>query len=153
MRKRIVFLSGLFFAGMVFVGGAGAVSLVPSEKGMPDALDFGKAQYPGQSQPRWDRQQIPDMQQMPNPGMFLAYRLTCGAYGTPVEFPDDVGIINEGPGTVPAGTRLHWKMTAPSFEGQYTLQAPLAPGRMVHIPGVLGSGVAAGTPCTVRVVR
>lgn len=152
MKKRSIFLSGLFFAAVVFVGGAGAVSLVPADSEMSGAAEFRGVQYP--YQPRWERQQFPDLERAPiNPGMVMAFQLICRAYGTPNEFPNDVAIINEGPGTAAAGTILHWKMTSPNFEGQYTLKAPLLPGRMLSIPDVLGSGVGAGKHCTVRVLR
>lgn len=92
-------------------------------------------------------------QAMPRVPPMPIYKLTCVVRGTPVEFPDDIAIINNGPGTVPAGTKVHWSMTAPAKQGDYTFTAPLAPNRLVTISGVLPGGMPAGMPCQVQVVK
>jgi hypothetical protein len=76
----------------------------------------------------------------------LAWSLKCLASGSPVEFPNDVALVNNGPGTVPKGTKIHWKLN--NYAGDYVFAAALAKGGLVRISNVLGGGVAAGTPCT-----
>lgn len=83
------------------------------------------------------------------PQVQLAFKLACKVQGTPVEFPDDIALINNGPGTVAKGTKVHWKLASPAHEGDYTFAAALAPGKVVYLSGVLPGGVEAGKPCTV----
>lgn len=82
----------------------------------------------------------------------MKYSLTCRAQGTPAEFPDDIVVINNGPGTVPSGSKIHWTMASPAHSGDYTLTAALAPTKGTFIDGVLPGGVEAGKPCTAKVM-
>lgn len=75
----------------------------------------------------------------------LAWSLKCLASGSPVEFPNDVALVNNGPGTVPKGTKIHWKLM--NYAGDYVFAAALPKGALVRISNVLGGGVQAGTPC------
>lgn len=86
------------------------------------------------------------------PNLQFTYSFDCRAQGTPVEFPNDIVIINKGPGVVPQGTQVHWEIAKPNYKGNYTLPA-LNQGQHIFISGVAGSGVQAGTPCTVTVLK
>jgi hypothetical protein len=82
----------------------------------------------------------------------MKYSLACRAQGTPSEFPDDIVVINNGPGTVPSGSKIHWTMASPAHSGDYTLTAALAATKGTFIDGVLPGGVEAGKPCTAKVM-
>ncbi len=87
------------------------------------------------------------------PHLRLGFNLTCRAKGTPVEFPKDIYLFNNGPVTVPAGTKVHWTMTAPAHQGDYTFTSPLPPTKGVFLDGVLGKGVGAGARCAAKVLN
>lgn len=73
----------------------------------------------------------------------------CDVAGTPSEFPDDIWLTNKGVGKLVAGTKIKWSVQGYSnFKGTHTLVADLAPGKGVHLSGVLGGGVEAGHACT-----
>lgn len=93
------------------------------------------------------------MQPAVRPELRPVFSLTCRVQGTPVEFPNDIAIINNGPGTVPAGTKLHWSMTKPALQGDYVLGSPLAPNTQTFVNGVIPGGLPAGMPCGVKVVQ
>ena len=101
-----------------------------------------------QDQRRTFRPMAPPTLQIKPSLKVILYKLTCQAQGTPVEFPNDIVITNDGPGAVPNGTKIHWEIAAPHYEGSYTLPA-LPMGQHVFLNGVAGAGVPAGTPCTV----
>lgn len=103
----------------------------------------------GQSQPQLQRTDR-TMHKVPN--RTIHYSLQCRAQGTPVEFPNDVVVINSGVGTIATGTKIEWKMTQGNFSGVYTLSSPLAPKEGAFISSVLPGGVPAATPCTAKVV-
>lgn len=79
--------------------------------------------------------------------VLLAKSVGCSVAGTPVEFPDDIWIMNKGLVAISAGTSVHWAVPAVGKSGNHVLAAALAPGQGVKVSGVLGSGVEAGKPC------
>src|SRR5262245_28716168 len=91
---------------------------------------------------------------MLNPNAFQIYipKLACMHAGTPVEFPDDIILVNKGTSMIPAGTKVLWKMTNLPQQGVYTFSAPLAPNKMVFLSGALGYAMEAGKPCTVKFI-
>lgn len=80
----------------------------------------------------------------------LSKVVACQVAGTPVEFPDDIWIINKGLGTIAAGTKVTWSVPAAAKTGTYVLASALAPGKGVMVNGVLAGGVEAGKPCSAK---
>jgi len=81
----------------------------------------------------------------------LAKVAGCTVAGTPVEFPDDIWIMNKGLGKLVAGTKVKWSIPGySSFAGTHTLVADLNPGQGVKLNGVLGGGVEAGHTCAAK---
>lgn len=78
-------------------------------------------------------------------------KLDCHAHGTPIDFPDDILVTNEGPGTVRAGTRIRWRMESGN-DGTYALPA-LAPKESTYIFAVNPGGISTGSRCTAGIVR
>jgi hypothetical protein len=76
----------------------------------------------------------------------------CAVSGSPVEFPDDVKIINKGFGPLVAGTKVKWSVPSAGKQGVYTLTAGLASGKAVLLSGVLPGGVEAGNACSAKFV-
>ena len=75
----------------------------------------------------------------------------CQVSGTPVEFPDDIWIMNKGAGKLNAGTKINWSIPGySSFKGTHTLVASLNPGQGVKLSGVLPGGVEAGHACAAK---
>ena len=83
----------------------------------------------------------------------LIFRIDCVVRGTPTEFPNDIRLTNAGAATIPAGHKVRWVINAPHYEGIYTFGAALATGKNVFLNNVIPGGVAAGTPCTLFVVK
>lgn len=79
------------------------------------------------------------------------YKLGCVVQGTPVEFPDDVNITNNGTSTVKKGKTLHWEIPNTSRKGDYVLTQDLLAGKSVFVSGALPGGHPAGAQCTVTV--
>ena len=81
----------------------------------------------------------------------LAKVAGCIVAGTPVEFPNDVWIVNKGLGKLVAGTKVSWAVSGYSaFKGTHTLVADLTPGQGVHLSNVLPGGVEAGHACSAK---
>jgi hypothetical protein len=76
----------------------------------------------------------------------------CAVSGSPVEFPDDVKIINKGFGAIVAGTKVKWSVPSAGKQGVYTLTAGLASGKAVLLSGVLPGGVEAGKTCSANFI-
>lgn len=74
-------------------------------------------------------------------------KLKCLARGTPVEFPNDVQIWNEGTTTLKAGGSITWEFEAPNFKGTHKLTEDLLPGKSIYLSNVLPNGVPADTKC------
>lgn len=89
-----------------------------------------------------------------NPGALrVILPVGCAVAGTPVEFPNDVQLINKAQVALVAGTKIGWSVDGYStYKGTFTLPQKLAPGKAVFLSGVLGSGVEAGHPCTAKVL-
>jgi len=91
------------------------------------------------------------VQQLNPQRLQLAKIAGCTVAGTPVEFPDDIWIINKGLGKLVAGTKVKWSIPGySSFQGTHTLVADLAAGQGVKLSGVLGGGVEAGHDCKAK---
>ena len=90
--------------------------------------------------------------QVPNIRAFVIH-LDCKVWGTPVEFPSDVLLTNTGSIAVAAGTKIHWDVPAPHYQGSVMLAAPLAVGGHLFLNNVLAGGAVAGTPCTTSIVK
>ncbi|HSM41236.1 MAG TPA: hypothetical protein VK862_10840 [Afifellaceae bacterium] len=88
------------------------------------------------------------LQQAPSKPLALAYSFECRAQGTPVEFPDDLVVINKGPGSVAAGTTVNWRMENTFIQGSYVLPA-MAPNQHVFIINANPGGLPAGAKCFV----
>ena len=84
--------------------------------------------------------------------MKLVPSVSCKVQGTPVEFPDDIYIFNDGPAMVPKGTMIHWSIPSSNMQGEYTLLADLERGKGVFISGALPGGHGAG-PCTASIMN
>jgi hypothetical protein len=81
----------------------------------------------------------------------LAKVAGCQVSGTPVEFPDDIWIMNKGAGKLNAGTKIKWSIPGySSYAGTHTLVASLNPGQGVKLSGVLPGGVEAGHACSAK---
>jgi hypothetical protein len=84
------------------------------------------------------------------PVLVLDVAIACQVAGTPVEFPDDLLLINHG-AALSAGTTIKWKVKA-AGQGFVQLPKDLPTGGSIKAPGVLGAGVEAGKPCTAKIV-
>ena len=73
---------------------------------------------------------------MLNPNAFQIYlqKLACLHAGPPVEFPDDIILVNKGLSTIPDGTKVLWKMSNLPKQGVYTSRHPLPPTRPSSFP-------------------
>ncbi|MFN3197647.1 MAG: hypothetical protein ACE366_04400 [Bradymonadia bacterium] len=78
---------------------------------------------------------------------------SCGFYGTPVEFPNDVQITNKGRNTLKKGTRIQWRNGNGAHKGVYKLTSDLAAGATVSAHNVVPGGIPAGASCTAKVLR
>ena len=85
----------------------------------------------------------------PNALQLLMPKLKCVAAGSPLEFPDDVALVNNGTVSIASGTKVAWAMPGHG-SGTYVFGAVLGPNHAVYLPNVLSSAVGAGTPCTVK---
>jgi hypothetical protein len=79
------------------------------------------------------------------------YRFSCQVQGTPVEFPDDLYIMNTGTTIVAKGKVLHRSIPNTTRQGDHSLTEDLAPGKGLMLPSVLPGGVTAGVQCGVTV--
>jgi len=81
-----------------------------------------------------------------------AQTVTCGVGGN-TDFSNIITLRNAGPGPVPAGTAIHWAITAPQFKnsGDHTFQAALPSNGTVDINTKLTT--PKGTPCAVTVPK
>ena len=85
------------------------------------------------------------------PAYTLQFNLTCGAYMNPVLAY--VALVNQGPGTVPVGTHVHYHMVLippPDRDGDYVFVKKLAPNEHVWMPYALPLNLNNGA-CTVTV--
>ena len=84
----------------------------------------------------------------------LHYAVTfdCKAQGTPVEFPNDLVVVNKGPGNISAGTKINWRMENSFAQGSYVLPA-LAPNQQAFISNANPGGLPAGTKCFAWIVK
>lgn len=91
------------------------------------------------------------VQQLDASKLRLAKVAGCSVAGTPVEFPDDIVIVNKGLAKLVAGTKIKWSIPGyATYAGVHTLVADLGPGQGVKLNGVLGSGVEAGHACAAK---
>ena len=77
-------------------------------------------------------------------------RLDCRAHGTPIDFPDDIIVTNEGPGFVRAGTKIKWQMDGGS-QGVHVLPA-LAPTESTYIFKANPGGIPTGRKCSADIL-
>ena len=82
--------------------------------------------------------------------LVLDVAIACKVAGTPVEFPDDLVLINHG-APLSAGTTIKWKVKS-AGQGYVQLPSDLPTGGSMKASGVLGGGVEAGNPCTAKLV-
>jgi len=85
------------------------------------------------------------------PAYTLQFKLTCDAYMKPVLAY--VALVNQGPGTVPAGTHVHYHMILtppPDRDGDYVFVKKLPPNERVWMPYALPLNLNNGA-CTVTV--
>lgn len=89
-----------------------------------------------------------------NPGALqILLPIGCVVAGTPVEFPNDIQLVNKAKVALVAGTKIQWSVDGYStYKGTYTLTQQLAPGKAAFLSGVLGSGVEAGHPCKAKIL-
>lgn len=85
-------------------------------------------------------------------GLQQIAKFDCRAQGTPVEFPDDLVIVNKGAGTIAAGTKVNWRMENSFVQGSYVLPA-LAPNQHVFVNHANPGGLPAGAKCFVWIVK
>ena len=76
-------------------------------------------------------------------------RLSCRVSGDPIDYPDDLWVVNKGPAALPAGTRVGWSVMRRS--GEHTLKAALPVGRGVRISRALPGGTTPASPCRAAV--
>jgi hypothetical protein len=76
-----------------------------------------------------------------------AIRLSCEVSGTPVEFPNDLVVKNNGKESIKKGKTLVWSIKGK--KGEFKLEKDLGAGEFVSILDVLGSGLEAGKKCKV----
>jgi len=81
-----------------------------------------------------------------------AVKFDCKAQGTPVEFPNDLVVVNKGPGSISAGTKINWRMENSFTQGSYVLPA-LAPNQQAFISNANPGGLPAGTKCFAWIVK
>ena len=88
------------------------------------------------------------MQTRPNPGQYtLTFTLSCICFQVDSLAPS-IQFTNEGPGIVPAGTKLHWVVK--QSNGDYVVPGPIAVHQITVLNGVARSGVGG---CTITVVH
>lgn len=85
-----------------------------------------------------------------SPKANTARHLSCKVWGTPVEFPDQVLLTNDGNIAIPAGTKVHWQTRDHARSGNFTLPKTLAVGKSAYAPEP--GGYARGAPCDVSFV-
>ena len=78
-----------------------------------------------------------------------AVKLNCKIAGTPVEFPNDLMVINEGKSAIKKGTTLIWKTKGE--KGSHIMKKDLATGESVSLSDVLKNGESAGNKCQVTI--
>jgi hypothetical protein len=79
-------------------------------------------------------------------------KVECKVQGTPVEFPDDILIVNSGNVTIAKGQKISWKVPKINKTGIHTLAADLLAGKSVFVDGALPGGIEAGAACEASVV-
>lgn len=79
-------------------------------------------------------------------GPFVAVKIGCVVNGTPVEFPNDIWIVNQGSVATKAGLTVQWQTQNNAFSGVVTIPA-LQPGQGHFVSNALPGGLVAGTPC------
>ena len=84
----------------------------------------------------------------PNPGQFaVAFTLSCISFQVGQNAPS-IQFTNDGPGIVPAGTKLHWVVK--QSNGDYVVPHPLPIHQITVLNGVARSGIGG---CTISVVH
>ena len=79
----------------------------------------------------------------------ISYSVGCVVRGTPVEFPNDIVLSNEGAFTIPVGLKVDWVVPPGAYKGSYTFAAALKPGENVMLANAMSGEAGAETPCTV----
>ena len=92
------------------------------------------------------------LQKAPSKGLQYIVKFDCKAQGTPVEFPNDLVVVNKGPGSISAGTKINWRMENSFTQGSYVLPA-LAPNQHAFISNANPGGLPAGTKCFAWIVK
>jgi hypothetical protein len=75
----------------------------------------------------------------------VAERLGCRVSGDPIDFPDDLWVVNRSGRALPRGTRIGWSALGRS--GTHTLRSVLRPGGGVRIARALPGGASPTLPC------
>lgn len=91
-----------------------------------------------------------DMTMQANPKIKVVRHLSCKVWGTPSEFPDTVLLTNDGNITIPAGTRIHWRVKNGARSGNFTFPHALAVGGSIYAPEP--GGYARGAICDVSFI-
>jgi hypothetical protein len=78
----------------------------------------------------------------------LYYKFECRVQGTPVEFPNDIVIVNKSVFTIPAGTTIHYKVPGSWWKSAVT--PSLTPGAGMFVANAIPGGLVAGTPCQAK---
>ena len=87
-------------------------------------------------------------QTKPNPGQFaVAFTLSCISFQVGQNAPS-IQFTNDGPGIVPAGTKVHWVVK--QSNGDYVVPHPLPIHQITVLNGVARSGIGG---CTISVVH
>ncbi|MCP3970714.1 MAG: hypothetical protein GY717_10460 [Rhodobacteraceae bacterium] len=83
------------------------------------------------------------------PVINMKISFTCAVNGTPVEFPNDIMIVNPHAFATDAGVKVAWATQNNAFSGVLTLPT-LQPGQMHFVSNALPGGLPAGTPCSAQ---
>ena len=87
-------------------------------------------------------------QTRPNQGQYtVAFTLSCISFQVGQNAPS-IQFTNNGPGIVPAGTKVHWVVK--QSNGDYTVPYPLQVHQITVLNGVARSGIGG---CTISVVH
>ena len=75
-------------------------------------------------------------------------KLSCTVAGSPVEFPNDLMIKNEGLGIVKKGMILTW--ATKGEKGKHVVTENLEPSKTLRLNDVLKRSLEAGTKCSIK---
>ena len=79
----------------------------------------------------------------------IAIKVGCVVNGTPVEFPNDIFIVNQSGVALQARTQVKWNTQNNAFSGVVQLPA-MQPGQAHFVSNALPGGLPAGTPCSAK---